>query len=93
MVGAVPPAAPKPAAASSETIDRATCLYETQWQVTEGVSSSGKDVFSSLPQKQLLLPQKSNILPMEFMWTSAGSPERPRLVNLSSEHFNYSSAS
>lgn len=74
------PTAPKTAMASSEAIDKATCLYETEWQVTEGISLNDRTLLPSVPQQQLLLPQKASLLPTSFMWSSAGTSERPQLV-------------
>lgn len=72
------------AAMSSKTMDRATCLYETEWQVTESVFPYAKDGLG-ITKKHLLRPQQHTIMPNDFLWASAEDPGKVQLVSAPSK--------
>ena len=71
IVGAALPSAPKPAATSSETIDRATCLYETEWQVTDLATGVGRNLAQAAPERINLAACQHRNIPTQFVWASA----------------------
>lgn len=83
VVGAVPAAKPK---ATAEAIDRATCLYETEWQVAEAAIASGDTVVElELPKRRMLSVPKSRAASTcgtSLVWRDSLEPSKSVVVRI-----------
>ena len=82
VVGMVPATAPKAAVVSSEAVDRATCMYETEWQTTDVISALSSQSTPGRAEKRVLIPHKRGLVANDFMWTDDTKPQQFSLVSV-----------
>ena len=79
-MGATPTSKPK---VSAEATDRATCLYETEWQISDAVANVSQQAALS-KRRMLLVPHQSLHSRREnsFVWEDTRDPARSVTVLL-----------
>lgn len=80
VVAAVQGAPPKSAAVSAEATDRATCLYETEWQIASAAMRPYQQLTPSRPAQRHIMPHWQSVKAADFMWASAEKFEKPYMV-------------
>ena len=81
IVGSAGPTARQPVV-SSETFDKATCLYENEWQIVDVKSLQGSAI-PALPAKRVLpmpLQRQQRLNASIFLWLDSRQPENSQSV-------------